>query len=87
MGTERQRNLSVKLNEQELSKIHALAAAGDESVGRMLRRWVTREYELRFGDAPAPKHKGRPGTTTASTKRRLMNRPRAVRPAGGVART
>lgn len=67
---ERLRNLSVKLNDKELASIHALAAAGDESVGRMLRRWIAREYELRFGDAPAPKHEGRPGPGPQRGKKR-----------------
>lgn len=58
---ERTRTLTVKLNDPELARIHALAIAGDESVGRMLRRWISREYELRFGDAPPPRHTARPG--------------------------
>jgi hypothetical protein len=55
--TNRPRTLSIKMSDTELARAHALAAAGDESIGRFVRRLVAREYELRFGDAPPPRTK------------------------------
>jgi len=34
---ERERTLSVKITDVKLDRAHALAAAGDESIGRYLR--------------------------------------------------
>lgn len=50
----RSRTLTVKMSDAELAKVHAIAAAGDESIGRYLRRVVASDYERRFGDAPPP---------------------------------
>ena len=44
----------------ELRKAHALADAGDESIGRYPRR-VTSDYERRFGDALPPEVALKPG--------------------------
>jgi hypothetical protein len=49
------------MTDTELDRAHALAAAGDESIGRYLRRVVNADYERRFGDAPPPKAKRKPG--------------------------
>lgn len=54
---ERRRTLTVKMTDDELAKAHAVAAAGDESIGRYLRRVVSADYERRFGEAPPPKPK------------------------------
>jgi hypothetical protein len=54
---ERRRTLTVKMTDDELAKAHAVAEAGDESVGRYLRRVVASDYERRFGQAPPPKPK------------------------------
>lgn len=51
---ERRRTLTVKMSDDELAKAHAIAEAGDESVGRYLRRVVAADYERRFGQAPPP---------------------------------
>lgn len=59
--TDRERTLSVKMTDTELDRAHAIAAAGDESIGRYLRRVVNGDYERRFGDAPPPKVKRKPG--------------------------
>jgi hypothetical protein len=59
--TDRQRTLTVKMTDTELHRAHALADAGDESIGRFLRRVLNNEYERRFGDAPPPKAKLRKG--------------------------
>lgn len=58
---ERPRTLTIRLTDIELAKAHALADAGDESIGRYLRRAITSDYERRFGDAPPPTPKLRPG--------------------------
>lgn len=59
--TSREHTLSIKLSAAEIAKAHALAAAGDESVARLLRRVINRDYEARFGDAPPPEVTLRPG--------------------------
>lgn len=61
--TDRPRTLTIKMSDDELAKAHAVAEAGDESIGRYLRRVVEHDYERRFGQAPPPppRHpKGRP---------------------------
>jgi hypothetical protein len=52
--TERPRTLTIRMTDAELAKAHAIADAGDESIGRYLRRVVSADYERRFGDAPPP---------------------------------
>ena len=59
--TDRDKTWTCKLTEVELLRAHALADAGDESVGRFVRRIINSEYERRFGDAPPPKAKLRKG--------------------------
>jgi hypothetical protein len=59
--TSRERTVSIKMTEEERRRAHALADAGDESIGRWLRRLVNVEYERRFGQAPAPEAKARIG--------------------------
>lgn len=51
---ERNRNLSVRFDDNEMAQLHALARAEDEPVGRMLRRWLRERYTARFGSAPPP---------------------------------
>lgn len=58
---ERMRTLTIRMTDEELSQAHAVAEAGDESVGRYLRRVVAADYARRFGEAPAPKHTPKPG--------------------------
>jgi hypothetical protein len=68
MTTPRECTLSIKLTRDENLRAHALADAGDESVGRYLRRLIAREYERVYGDAPPPYVKtrmGRPRTKQA----------------------
>lgn len=54
MMTDRPRTLTIKMTDNELAKAHALAEAGDESIGRFMRRTIASEYERRFGDAAPP---------------------------------
>lgn len=58
---DRPRTLTIKMTDPELARAHALAAAGDESIGRFIRRTINRDYEARFGDAPPPTPKLRKG--------------------------
>lgn len=58
---ERTKTLTIKVSEDELHMAHALADAGDESIGRYLRRVVASDYARRFGDAPPPKAKLKTG--------------------------
>lgn len=60
---ERTKTLTIKVSVDELNKAHALADAGDESIGRYVRRVVASDYERRFGDAPPPQAKLKPGPT------------------------
>ena len=64
----RDRTLSLKLSSDEILRAHALADAGDESVGRYVRRLLAREYERLFGDAPPPKVKTRMGRPRAAAR-------------------
>jgi hypothetical protein len=59
--TNREKTLTVKLTEDELRKAHAIADAGDESIGRYLRRVIAHDYERRFGDAAPPNVTFKPG--------------------------
>jgi hypothetical protein len=51
---ERERNLTIRLDDEELAKIHALADRGDEPISFMLRRWVNDHWRATFGDAAPP---------------------------------
>ena len=62
----RAHTLSIKLSAAEIAKAHALASAGDESIARLFRRVINRDYEARFGDAPPPAVKLRPGPRRAT---------------------
>lgn len=60
--TDRIHTLSIKMSPSELDMAHAIADAGDESIGRYLRRVVAADYARRFGEAPpppAPRKRGR----------------------------
>ncbi len=59
--TTREKTVSIKMTEEERRRAHAMANAGDESIGRWLRRLVNVEYERRFGQQPAPAATSRMG--------------------------
>jgi len=54
---ERERNLVVKIAEDEMAKLHAIADANDEPVARTVRRWIDLNYRAQFGEATPPKMK------------------------------
>lgn len=56
------------MTDGELHMAHAVAEAEDESIGRYLRRVVSADYARRFGDAPPPEAKLRPGPGRAPSK-------------------
>ncbi len=60
---ERGHTMSIKVDGDELARLHALADAGDESIGAMVRRWTRERYLARFGDAAPPVPKLKPGPT------------------------
>lgn len=57
------RSLVVKVNDEELAKLHALANDVREPISVIVRRWLRDSYRARFGDAVPPdvelKHGGR----------------------------
>jgi hypothetical protein len=56
----RPHNIVVKVDADELAKLHALADAADEHASRLVRRWIAQQYEARFGDvAPRPRKRSR----------------------------
>jgi hypothetical protein len=66
--TERTRTLTIKVSEDELHKAHAIADAGDESIARYFRRVIAHDFDRRFGDAPPPKAKLKPGPSRKTEK-------------------
>ena len=57
MQHERERNLVVRVDDEELAMAHALADAGDEPIARVVRRMIRHEYADKFGTAKPPKPK------------------------------
>ncbi|MCA9591581.1 MAG: hypothetical protein KC657_40070 [Myxococcales bacterium] len=51
---QRERTLSLRMNDEEILQAHALADLTDDSVGRYVRRLLAREYARLFGDEPPP---------------------------------
>jgi hypothetical protein len=58
---ERKHNLVVRIDGDELAKLHRLADDRDEMISQMVRRWANDAYRARFGaeSPPAPKLKHR----------------------------
>lgn len=48
----REHNLNVRVDENELAMIHALAERHDEPVTRLVRRWIQQRYVEAFGVTP-----------------------------------
>ena len=44
----------LRVDDEELAMAHALAAAEDEPVARLVRRFLRNAYEARFGTAKPP---------------------------------
>ncbi len=45
----REHNINVRVDEEELAMIHALAERTDEPVTRLVRRWIQQRYVEAFG--------------------------------------
>jgi hypothetical protein len=54
MTHERNRNLVVRLDEQELRMVQALSEARDEPMTMVVRRLLKQAYVDRFGITPPP---------------------------------
>jgi hypothetical protein len=51
---DRDRTLSIRLDDTELARMHALAEREDVAIGAMVRRWLTDHWRATFGDAAPP---------------------------------
>jgi hypothetical protein len=51
---DRQHNLVVRVDADELAKLHRLADDRDEMISQMVRRWAHDAYASRFGAEPPP---------------------------------
>ena len=54
---ERTRNLVVRLSEEEIFKLHALADDADSSISDLVRNFLTSAFFAKWGAAPPPKAK------------------------------
>lgn len=60
---ERRHNLVLRVSDEELKKLKALAEMGGEPMAPLVRRWIRSNYEREFGDSKpttAKKRKRRP---------------------------
>jgi hypothetical protein len=55
MPGERTHLLNLRVSEEELAKLKSLAAANDETMAQVVRRWVRTFYAQAFGEM-APSH-------------------------------
>ena len=51
---DRNRTLSIRLDDTELATAHALADHEDTQIGPMLRKWLSEHWRASFGDAAPP---------------------------------
>ena len=54
---ERTRNLVVRLSEEEICQLHALADDADSSIADLVRNFVRSAFFAKWGSAEAPKAK------------------------------
>lgn len=50
----RERNMVLRVDDDELAMAHALAEAQDEPIARIVRRFIRDAYGARFGGQPPP---------------------------------
>lgn len=57
--TKRERNMVLRVDDEELAMAHAIAEAQDETIARVIRRFIRHAYVERFGtkQPPTPKLK------------------------------
>ncbi len=63
----REHNINVRVDEEELAMIHALAERTDEPVTRLVRRWIQQRYVEAFG-VVAPRDVARVASPTRSRR-------------------
>jgi hypothetical protein len=51
---ERDRTLSIRLDDDELARLHALAETRDMPIGMLVRSWLADHWRASFGDAAPP---------------------------------
>ena len=68
MSMDRNKTLTVKMTAEELARARAMAEAGDESVGRLIRGMVNSAYQARFGNVAPPEHEARIGRPKGKKK-------------------
>jgi hypothetical protein len=51
---DRQRTLSIRLDDAELAKLHHLAEHEDMAIGAMVRRWLADRWRVTYGDGLPP---------------------------------
>ncbi|MGO8998436.1 MAG: hypothetical protein ACLQVI_34380 [Polyangiaceae bacterium] len=51
---DRNRTLSIRLDDSELARFHALSEQADLPIGAMVRRWLADHWRATYGDAPPP---------------------------------
>lgn len=51
---DRDRTLSIRLDDAELARFHHLAEQEDMAIGAMVRRWLSDHWRAKFGDAAPP---------------------------------
>ena len=56
MRRERQNNLVVRVDDEELDMAHAIAVQRDEPIARVVRAFIRDAYRATFGTAPPPNH-------------------------------
>jgi hypothetical protein len=67
---DRERNLTIRLDDTELAKVHALAEHEDVPIAMMIRRWANDRWRAAFGDAPPPATKTKFGEAITPKRKR-----------------
>lgn len=49
------RSLVVKITEQEMDMVHALAAETEDAIGKVVRKWIREAWLARHGLTKPPK--------------------------------
>ena len=56
------RSLVVKITEQEMDMVHALAAETEDSLGKVVRKWIREAWVAKHGLEKPPRAKLKHGT-------------------------
>ena len=68
MAIERSRNMVVRVSDDELLKVKALADDRGESIAAVFRRWLLDAYAARWGEKPPPAATTKFGATISPSK-------------------